>query len=689
MSAVNFSEEQIDIYKSKGGNFVVKAAPGSGKTTVLAKRTALLISEGVEPKQILVLMFGSDAVKHFVNRLRFFLSELGMSNSEDKLPKVLTFHAIALRTLNFLAKRGLIPPFKLEANDFRYNEALRASVKSTVEPSDFKKIQNKNVKVTEEFKTFVEYTKSWMISPQEAMDMMYRNADDRRRLGFFVEAYDNFENVRIRTGQKYFSDLVRDLIIEAENNPEIKAIISNKKDYFISDEFQDTNHAQFRLIKMLIGDKAEMMVCGDIDQAIFNFAGADPKIMLSEFKESFKSVDELPLSSTYRFGENLASLSNNLIKHNQERFELEAVSSSNETTRCFISMAPDYSRDICDIVSDKINKGVNPNNIAVITRVHSDAMPVELRLRKKGIPCTNLTGINFVNSYEFQMIKALLTICMGKDLELSPNDRSSLYAAIANYPRKGISADAVRNAVSKTSYANGDVKFFLNQIRSGIPRWMMKKMYVIEEAIIEVRAAYNQNKSMKAIDVIKDYARKTSAESDIKSSAITSQDAFEAQNRFEHVLNFISDLGSVSDCLEELSSINSSNENTIDSVVIASAHKAKGMEWDYVYIPNVVDGAWPYKKIDPDPCIETERRLFYVAMTRAKKELYIHTDISSELVSCIRNGGVLEKEQKFMSTMHSRTTKNNSGDFVLETKFKVIDNNISSSKLPTHIEVRG
>lgn len=689
MSAVNFSGEQINIYQSKGGNYVVKAAPGSGKTTVLAKRTALLISEGVDPSQILVLMFGSDAVKHFKSRLRIFLSELGISLPEEKLPKVLTYHAIALRTLTFLAKKSMIANFKLETSEFRYHEALKASVKSTVDPSDYKKIQNKNKKVTEEFRTFVEYTKSWMISPQDSLGKMYKSEEDKRRLSFFVEAYENFENVRIKSGIKYFSDLVRDLLFEADKNEVIKNFISNKKEYFVSDEFQDTNHAQFRLVKMLIGDKAELMVCGDIDQAIFNFAGADPKIMLSEFKENFDNVVELPLSNTYRFGQNLASLSNNLIKNNVERFELDAISSSLEDTKCYISTAQDYSRDICDLVSEKINQGVSLNNIAVITRVHSDAMPVELRLRKKGIPCVNLTGINFVNSYEFQMIKALLSICLGKDLQMEANERTALYSAIANYPRKGISAEVVRNAMARTAYANGDIRYFINQIRSGIPRWMMKKMYVVEEAITELRVAYESNKSIKAIDIVKDYARKTGAESDIKSSSITKQDASEAQNRFEHVLNFISDLGTVESCLEELMSIKSDNDSDIDSVVIASAHKAKGMEWDYVYIPNVVDGAWPYKKIDPDPCMETERRLFYVAMTRAKKGLYIHTELSSELVTCIRNGGVREKEMKFNSTMHRRSLANKSGNFVLETKFKVLEPNLGSSKLPTHIEVCG
>ncbi len=675
---------QVKIVKTHGKNMLINSAPGSGKTTTLCHMIVQLVKDGVLVSDILILMFGNDAKKQFEAKLLELFKEEGIT---QKLPSVLTYHSLANRLLGFFVKAGMIPQFQLETARFRYDLNLLNAIKQVIPKDKVKKFQNKDEKIVDEFKSFVEYTKSWVLTPDVAFDKMYESKSDKKSVDFFIPAYEVFEEHRKQSGVKYFSDLVKDLVLFFRSNPKAVSMIGDKKDYVIVDEFQDSSQAQFEMLKFINGERANVIACGDIDQSIFTFAGADPKLMLQTFKETYSDAEVASLSTTFRFQSDLSSLSNNLIKNNTLRFDTKCKSLKEDGTKCYISMATDYAKDAYSLIKERHDKGMKYSDMAVLVRVYADALPIELELRKMGIPCTMLSDNSCVKSNEFKLAYALFKIAMKQDMNMPANERADLYKVIAKFPSKGVSNAVINDAYNKTVYRNEGFEFFLSQITysNAVQKFIKPKIFKIIESVLDLKGICEVDPNSYAVDLLDKYIRNTKLKKDLSYNSMTEQECEDTLKRMEHVIGFIAKLSNPQSVIDAFEDIKRSIDIVGEGVTISSVHKAKGLEWDFVYIPNVVDGAWPYTKHKIEPCIETERRLFYVAISRAIKELFIHTVESKELFTAIRKGhekSEIEKKSVMMSRLSRKT------NFVLETEFKTrLD--LSDGLIPKHIEIYG
>ncbi len=316
---MHFTLEQKKGVEHEHGHAIINACPGSGKTTVIAALIINLLSKGYVGSDMLVLMFGSDAQKHFVSKLKKAAS--GMNGA--KHPEVLTFHALCLRLCKYFSERGLMPNYALETSDFTLKMMASYVLKSHYTPQQWKLMQNKNDKVVDLFITFIDLIKSGSKSPKQVASDI-RLAKDN--IEPFIAAFLVFEKEREKKGIRFFSDLIYDVVNLLNENQRARDLVSNKKKYIFVDEFQDINEIQYSLLKHLAGDKANAIVIGDVDQSIYQWRGSDPEFMNSYFTEDFPGAKEYQLTQTFRYGHELTIASNMLIGNNYFGGKKRAIS---------------------------------------------------------------------------------------------------------------------------------------------------------------------------------------------------------------------------------------------------------------------------------------------------------------------------------------------------------------------------
>ncbi len=674
--------EQNYIVENIIKNHLLVASPGSGKTTTLALKVCKLIQNGANPNKMLILMFGKMPANQFIDKLKSLYVEFGIV---APIPSVLTFHSLANKTLNRLVKNNIIPNFQLINNEFAYNYKLLSALKSCSTPDDFKLIQNSEDKVVDVFRSYVEYTKNKLLDPRISFDEMF-SITEQKKLTFFPDAFDKFEEVRLQSGEKFFSDLIRDLVLVLKDNEALKSWIGGKKEHIIIDEFQDTNPAQFELIKHINMDASNLTACGDVDQSIFTFAGADPSIMINSFSDTYSDTERSSLSKTFRFSNRLATLASRVIKHNKLRFDSECVSDIDDTTRCFISTDEDTGSDVVRMIKKKLKEGIPPSQIAILVRVYSDALPIEMALKAADIPCAIPVSSSSLSSNEFKLPISLARIARGDDMKMEPINRVEIYKSLAKFPAKGVSNAVINNAARNTIMKNGDFQFFISQINfdRNLQKFIKAKMFKLIESIEHIKGLYKNDNSHSLHHMMELYMKKTGFLQDLKRNAITAVDLEESESKMKHVTSLFKknpSIDAVDDFLDFVDNMSKSEFNA-DGISILSIHKAKGLEWDYVYIPNVNHGNFPYEKKGSVTCIETERRLFYVGITRARKEVYINTLPVPRLIS--QAHGTNNKNKPISSFAREDQAIN----FVVETDFLPVEDLKSKGVLPKLFEIK-
>lgn len=585
---MNLNTSQVDAIRHKDGPMLVLAGPGSGKTLVITERTRYLIEEcHIPPSQILVITFTKAAASEMKQR---FERRMGQG-----CPVTFgTFHAVFFMILKHA--------YHYRAENIIREEQKYQCVKESVAKCGLD-YEDEN-----DFITSLLGEISMVKNAGIAIANYYSKscAEDA-----FRRIFNEYQEYLYRHGLIDFDDM---LVYTYELFQERKDILSawqNKFRYILVDEFQDINKIQYDIIKMLAGEQKNLFVVGDDDQSIYRFRGAKPEIML-HFREDLEGTKTVLLDTNYRSTEEIVAASGNLIQHNHERFEKKIKAASPKGAAVeyllFEGQREENARIIWDI-QEAVDHGAHYEDFAILFRTNTQPRLLMEQLLAYNIPFRTKDSIP--NLYEHWIAKDLfcyLRIAMGS------RERRD-FLQIMNRPKRYIS----RDSLDEPTVAFDAWEWYYEE-----QPWVAKRIRQLRQDIktlerLSPYAAINYiRKAIGYDDFCQEYAdyRRIKAEDlydildELQESARNYNDY---DGWFDHIENYTREL-------KEMYRLQSENR---ESVALATLHSAKGLEYENVYLIDVNEGVMPYKKAVLDQEIEEERRMFYVGMTRAKKNLHL------------------------------------------------------------------
>lgn len=585
---MNLNPSQERAIRHKTGPMLVLAGPGSGKTLVITERTRFLIEEcQISPSNILVITFTKAAAMEMKQRFRRRIGK-------DCPVTFGTFHAVFFMILKHAYHYSAENIIKEEA---RYQCIREIIAKCRLDYED-----------ENEFITSLLGEIGMVKNAGIAIANYYsKNCAET----VFRRIFNEYQEYLYRHKLLDFDDMLvytKELFTERKD---ILAAWQNKYQYILIDEFQDINKIQYDIIKMLAGERRNLFAVGDDDQSIYRFRGAKPEIML-HFKEDFKGAEPVLLDTNYRSTEQIVGAAGNVISYNRERFEKQIKAGGGNGAAVefllFEGQREENARIIWDI-QEAVEHGAHYEDFAILFRTNLQPRLLMEQLLAYNIPFRTKDSIP--NLYEHWIAKdlfAYIRIAMGS------RERRDLLQ-IMNRPKRYISRDSLDEptvafdvwewyyeeqpwVAKRISQLQHDIKV-LERLGPYAAINYIRKAIGYDEFLAEY-ADYRRIKAEDLYDVIEE----------LQASA---KDHKDYDSWFAHIDSYTKEL-------QEMYRVQ--NENR-ESVALATLHSAKGLEYENVYLIDVNEGVMPYKKAVLEPEIEEERRMFYVGMTRAKKNLHL------------------------------------------------------------------
>ena len=584
------NDEQKRAASIIDGPILILAGAGSGKTKTITSRLAYLLSIGIDPANTLTLTFTNKAANEMRERA------LGLIDEMLYPPLLCTFHKFGLLFLKFNIER------------------INRKNNFVVIDSDDKKRIIKNLGselpvalVANEISKY----KNSLISPEIAISKA-----ELPNYKIIANLYKEYEEYIVKNNLVDFDDLLALTYKILDENEDICLQTSQRYRYIMIDEYQDTNELQYKLLKKLCATHQNLCVVGDDDQSIYGWRGANIKNIL-EFPNEFKNTAVIKLEKNYRSTNQILKIANNLIEHNRGRLgkKLESVNgdgkdisfleSDNETTEANI---------IANRITKLINSGISANKIAVLYRINALSRSIEEGLNRAGIPYKMVGGIKF---YERAEIKDLISYLR---IIANPHDDFS-FKRVINRPKRGIGKVTI-DKISKAAYEKqGSIFQFLSKNLAEAEKLCSKKSFTEIKKFIrnlkKLKKSLNDS-TYDFIDVleetfhIKEYYQKLPDSMD----KVANIDEFYGMFRDFMITNHDAN---IDDFLNEISLQSDQDQIDNQSISVMNIHASKGLEFEYLFVIGLEEGFFPITGEGSD--IEEERRLGYVAITRAKKEL--------------------------------------------------------------------
>lgn len=612
---MDLNSQQKKAVKYRNGYGFVTAVPGSGKTRVLTERTMDLLNDGVLPENILCITFTNKAANEMKSRIR---KKIG-----DKLVKnlwVSTFHSMGAKILREEVSK--IPHYTSSFSIIDSDDQISILEKGAEELGYIvKNKKNKNGVDLKEVLNCINKKKDMVWSDEEFSS----NYDE-----ITVRLFNYYKKYLIQSNCMDFGDLLYILYLLLKHKGSILKKYSSRFKYIMVDECQDLNYCQYQIVKMLSKHNGNLVLIGDCDQSIYRFRQADPKHVLNYLSEC--KVDLLPLSYNYRSTKHIINCANSVIKNNSSRVSesLETVNGYGDYVK---SISFDHSLMEDRWISEEISRlhasGYDYGDMAILYRTNSMSRNFEQSLRMMNIPCKVVGGKSF---FDLVVVKT----CLGY-LSFYENPNNILaFHKIINRPRRSVATEMV-NRIEKYCLENNmniidalknidDInirsigekrKEQLKQFQCALEKKeedanlvQIAERIFSESGLIEYIEELNSSSQSGNI-----HAGKSSAMDIYDSFMLMLQEWQENQG------------GSLSKFLEYINLQTSNDEvDASNSVKLMTMHTAKGLEYPVVFIVGSEEGIIPHKfSIDTNDIedLEEERRLFYVAMTRAKNLLYI------------------------------------------------------------------
>jgi len=597
----SLNDKQKEAVLHTDGPLLIVAGAGAGKTKTITHRIIHLIHQGINPNEILAVTFTNKAAKEMKERVMKMLEdkELGVSAPEIRFsaPHISTFHSLGVHIIKENAHLlGLTKHFSIiDENDalLIIKDAMKAR---DIDPKQYepRKIKSIISKSKGDFITVDKFSNDVGSSLQSIVATIWRE----------------YEATLKKEKALDFDDLLLETVILLKKYPEIKLKYQEKWKYIHIDEYQDTNEVQYELVKLLVGPKENICVVGDTDQNIYSWRGANIKNML-HFEKDYPSTKIVMLEQNYRSTKTIISAANSIIEKNQYRVPKNLFTENIDGDSITICEAYDETSEanyIAETIDYLIqNEKVEEEEIAILYRANFQSRIIEEALLGRGIPYQVL-GVKF---FERKEIKDLISY-----IKASLNKESwSDIKRIINIPARGI---------GKTTIA----KIFAGQFVE-LPVGMQEKVnkfYILLNEIKEFIEIHNVSESIKFI------IEKTGLEEKYKHGTSDEQEDLE---NMKELVSLATKYDGREDGIEKLledAALASDQDTLIENdeknkkgVRLMTVHASKGLEFKYVFISGLEQDLFPHTKMDSKikEDKEEERRLFYVAITRARHKLYL------------------------------------------------------------------
>lgn len=602
------NEQQKEATFTVDGPLLILAGAGSGKTSVITHRIAYLIDEaGVNPYNILAITFTNKAA----GEMRERVDKLVGFGSEQI--HVSTFHSMCVRILRRFADHiGFDSNFTIYDTDDQKHLIKDVAKKLEIDTKQYKEREIMNA---------ISHCKDELITPDEYY--MSAMGDFRKRK--IADCYREYQQALKKNNAFDFDDLLMKTVELFKSKPDVLSNYQNRWQYILVDEYQDTNTAQFELIRLLAGSRHNLCVVGDDDQSIYRFRGANIRNIL-DFEHFYPEAKVVKLEQNYRSCRNILDAANAVIRNNASRKD-KALWSKKDRGSSIHFRQFDNGFEEAEYVSLEIKRNVREGNSeyhenAVLYRTNAQSRSFEERLINDNVPYRIVGGVNFYSRREIKdLIAYLKTIDNGRD--------DIAVRRIINIPKRGIGATTI-NKVQDVADSHG-ISFFDALERpdlTGVRGASYDKLHNFVNMILMFRARLEEEGVSKILDTVLDVTDY------INNMDVESEE--EAEDRIENIEELRSKIATycqesehptLSELLEEIAliaDIDSVDENE-DRVLLMTIHSAKGLEFKNVYLVGMEDGLFPsYMSVSAgDVEIEEERRLAYVAITRAKEELTI------------------------------------------------------------------
>ena len=577
------------------GPLLILAGAGSGKTSVLTKRVAYLIKErNISPSNIVAITFTNKAAKEMKERI---IKEVGKEGYDIQIS---TFHSFGLRIIkeNY-EKLGYEKNFTIIDSDDSLTVVKKILKEMGIDSTRF------NPKF---IKNQISSCKNEMVTPEK-----YKNLVNDELSDITYKVYKRYQDTLLRNNSLDFDDL---LIKPIELFNKYKEVLENYQElfkYVFIDEYQDTNEAQYILSKMISAKYKNICVVGDDAQSIYSWRGANFKNILN-FEKDYKNAKVILLEQNYRSTKTILNAANSVIKNNINKKD-KNLWTDNGTGEKIKYVRTNDEKDEASYVTREIrnlvNNGVSLDDIAVLYRTNAQSRTIEEGFLNSNIPYRIVGAFAFYSRKEIKDLLAYLKLIYNTKDDVS-------LMRIINYPKRKIGAKTIEN-LSMDAVLNGTSMF--DVISSG-------KELEFKKLILEMKEKSEVLSLTETIDMVLDL-------SGIKSE-LESEHTLEADIRLENLNEFKSitktfeeesGIASLEDFLNEVSLVSDVNDQKNDDlpkVTLMTIHAVKGLEYKYVFVIGMEENIFPHvNSCEEDGGIEEERRLCYVAITRAKEKLYL------------------------------------------------------------------
>lgn len=614
-SRIRPTEEQQLVIEHEGSHALVSAVAGAGKSTTLVERIARLIQRGVDPRKIMAIQYNKSAQLEMQRKLQARMEGL-------TAPQARTFHSLGFGMMKRLVDVGALAPARLEPSSAAYDRHQRESLKA-----EWKRVHGREAFPTQQqmegFNQFVTRTKADTKPAAE----IFRNSEFGIECAPYVAAIARMDATAVEQGICYFDDLLSRANQALYDDPDLWSIFNRAYSHYVVDEFQDVNPVQYALLQGLAGEHAECMVVGDPDQSIYGFRGSDPKFIIHDFAKDFTPCAKFKLQNTFRYGHETALAANHLITRNLDRDDKITVAlNSNPDTR--IHMLRQEPKKPSGVVEklEHAHKEQRLRQQAILVRYYSQSIPLEIELATAQIPFFVYGREPLLLVPEIAMLVAAL--CLAEDYWVIPDALRGRYLnAMISTPTLYAQKNVVEQIGKKMTLAladGGPVAPALLDFarRSDVSAKLAERLRMRGDVIRLLEAGGLRNKEPGK--VIHAYLAFTEAKDTLARSAATPSQAIEVDQNINAFVDMASRFTTTRDLLNMLGPLaahDALSPPDEDHLFIGSLHRAKGMEWDTVFLPG-----WAAKNFPRElESIEEERRLAYVAITRAIKNLvFLH-----------------------------------------------------------------
>ncbi|UYF98482.1 ATP-dependent helicase [Halomonas sp. GD1P12] len=610
---MNLTPEQRAVIEHADGHARVAAVAGAGKTTTMAARVLRLLERGVAPRRILVLMFNRSAREDFQRRLAI------MAPAGQALPDVRTFHSLGHRLTQSLCRWGALEQRQLLSAEWQLERLLRQASLNVLADQPERRETALDADRLETLAHFCGLVKAELCTPQ----MLFERLELEQESDYFPDAFVEAERLLKDHALMTYADLLYRPLNALEADAALRARVEGFLDHVIIDEYQDINTAQQRLLKVLAGNTASVMAVGDANQCIYEWRGARPDTMLDDFTATFGAATDYPLSTTFRHGHALALTANHAIMQNARRpDQLCLAAPGNVATRI---EAGQGNRLLLEVLGQWQASNRALDEVSLLVRSWALSVPFQLALLQAGIPFRLAREDRFV--FRLPLVQALagyLKLSRRPALLKDPNHLMLLLAQPTPFvARERLSRLAHRLAETQTFPERSDP--LLASLKPIQQRTLKKRWALLCD--LPTLSAWPPAKLLQHV------VTTIEAEKTLKRAAAR-RDKGEEDVRLLDVL--IEQAQSVQDPDAFIELLERPVENQAGGVLISTVHGAKGLEWPLVVVAGVNEEDFPhYSRDNPlsDARLEEERRLFYVAITRAQERLLILNDAGAHRAS--------------------------------------------------------